>query len=591
MKLTRQQVAQFIAPEQNQNAMNSATKQWLRSPAEALRLHSGVNVSKRSSAVANIFSRENKHVKVPNIGSLQMSQEIRDFFDRVVFSNKTHVYTPPPLAKIRAQSRMVDLSQQYQHDEMEKLMEEMKKLNVKLGINEDGILMVNNSQFQLYDDTYNVNFDYARRGVVRKSLTRSRHSFLSPKLWYRGLSYILALDFWEQKISGIRNLLSLQCWASHLGHNVEVVEPFIIGSKLEGLPLNESDSNQSMPLSFGGLYNRSAWNRGAPKYSKANLAKLSEWSKFIMLAPQSVILVTLFYGDLPASADCPMHVLSEQTRDFILTFDMEVISEVCIDLKEIGPVTTAEFDTLVFGNHNINDTDVTVIFSQWRGVLNKEGLRVCLVDSPCAQRWLGFSHFGSYLQPNKDVIADANTFIRLHYPNRLFTGVVIHIEKMVTTSSEGESSSALDIVKKCYVKIINDWSSLMNRTKINSTFLSMDLNVYGNSVFSMHHLKPIHVNLSAEIENITHSLLGRRMSTEKWNKIIDTVASVDNPAYIGLMQTAIAFKSRCIILAGGGLLQEHVLQLYKRAHPKKENRCYVHLNQHCIRTGYSIPNA
>ena len=63
-----------------------------------------------------------------------------------------------------------------------------------------------------------------------------------------------------------------------------------------------------------------------------------------------------------------MHTLSERTRDFILTFDMEVISEVYINLKEVGLVTTAEFDTLVFGDHDINDTDVTIILSQWRGV-------------------------------------------------------------------------------------------------------------------------------------------------------------------------------------------------------------------------------
>ena len=592
MKLTtRRQVAMFVAPQQNQKPMNSATKQWSRE----VKLHSGikvVNVSKRSSAVPNIFSRENKHLKVPNIGSLQMSQEIRDFFDRVVFSNQTHTPGPPrPMIIKRARSRMLNISRVHQQD-MERLMEEMRKLNMEIGINEDGILMVNNSQFQpVYDDAYNVNFDCARRGVVRKSLTKSKHSFLSPKSWYHG-SYILALDFWEQKIPGIRNLLSLQCWAGHLGRNVEVVEPFIIGSKLGILLLNQSDSNQMkrVPLNFGDLYNRSAWNKLAPRYSKAKLARLTEWSKFTTLAPQSVILVTLFYGDLPASADCPMHTLNEHTRDFILAFDMEVISEVCINLKEVGPVTTTEFDTLVFGNHDINDTDVTVIFSQWRGVLNKKGLRVCLVDSPCA-KGLGFSHFGSYLQPNKDVIADANTFIRLYYPNRLFTGVVIHIEKMVTSSSEGESTNALDIVKKCYVKILHDWSSLMKSTKSNSTFLSVDLDVYGNSIFSMHYFKPIHTNLSAETENITRSLLGRKMSSEKWGEILDTVASVDNPAYIGLMQTAIAMKSKCIILAGGGLLQELALQLYKRVHPKKEERCYIQRNQYCVRTARSIPNA
>ena len=57
-------------------------------------------------------------------------------------------------------------------------------------------------------------------------------------------------------------------------------------------------------------------------------------------------------------------------------------------------MTTAEFDALVFSDHETNDTDITVIFSKWRGVVNKEGVRLCLVDSPCDQG-LGFSHFTS----------------------------------------------------------------------------------------------------------------------------------------------------------------------------------------------------
>ena len=569
---THRQVAVFVSSQSHK----SASFQW----ASENGLHSEVNVqaSKRPSAVFNIFSRENRQLKVPGIGSLEMNQEIRDFFDKVVFSNKTH--TPPSQPKSKITWRMPQTNID-QHD-MEKLMQVIKKLNKEIGFNEDGMLVVNNSEMELYYDTGNSNFD--KNGVVSISHGK-KHSLRSPLTQPLQKSYILALDFWDQKISGLRNLLSLQCWAAHLGHNIEVVEPVVVGSEFGTLPVYDS---VSAPLMFGALYNRSVWNREAPKYSQAKLAQLAEWNKFIKTASPSVILVTLFYADIP-SDDCPMHKLNERTRGLILTYDMEIISEVCINLKEVGHMTTTEFDALVFGSHDINDTDVTVIFSQWRGVVNKEGVRLCLVDSPCGQG-LGFSHFTSYLRPNMDIIADANTFIGLHYPNGVFFAVIIHMEKILTSSSEGESTK-LDVMKKCYVKILHDWSSLVKDTKTNSTFLSMDFNVYGTSVFSIHYFEPIYANLSAMSEQVTHKLLGRNMTMEKWEETLDTVASMDDPAYISLMQTAIAMKSRCIILAGGGPLLDYVLQLYKRAHPKREERCYIQLSQYCIQTAHVVPKS
>ena len=537
-----------------------------------------VNVTE-SLTVSNIFSRENIHL--PDIGSLKLNQEIRRFFERVVFRNKTVGDQLAPKVD-REQSRKEILLQR--HRNMERLIKQIKKLDThaQISINNDGILVVNQSrvldthQMDVYDTNY---------GAVRDPIG-SKQNQLPSQIQPRN-SYILALDFWDQQISGLHNLLSLQCWAAHLGQNVKVVEPFVIRSKFGALPLD--GSRQRTPLTFGELYNKSVWNTETPKYSKAKLSGLADWNTFVSSAPQSVVLVTMYYSDLPSS-DCSLSVLNKRTREFILTFDMEVIYEVCINLKEVGLVTTAKFDALVFGNLSINDTDLTVIISQWRGILNKDGWRVCLLDSPCAQG-LGFARFALHLQPNKDVINDANTFIQLYYPNRLFIGVMIRIEKVITSSGKGVSTGVLDIVKKCYVEILHEWSNLVKVTKINSTFLSMDYDMYGSSVFSLHSFERLQANLSAEAEKVTHTVLGRNMTVEKWDNIHDTVASVDNPAYIALMQTTVAMKSRCIILAGGGLFQEHALQLYKRAHMKKDERCYIQLNQYCVRTAYVVPKS
>ena len=89
-------------------------------------------------------------------------------------------------------------------------------------------------------------------------------------------------------------------------------------------------------------------------------------------------------------------------------------------------------------------------------------------------------------------------------------------------------------------------------------------------------------------EQVTHYLLGRNMTVEKWDETLNSVASVEDPAYISLMQIAVAMKSRCIILAGGGLLQDYALQLYKRAHPNREEHCYIQLSQYCVQTAHVL---
>ena len=520
-----------------------------------------VNVSKyKPPSVPNIFSRE--HVDLPDVGSLKMSQEIREYFENVVFRH--HIGKTPKKEKVVI-PRKHDLTLQ----NLEDLKELTKTLNISLNISSDGKFSLDLSQAMNMMPVPEDDADAVAQPIMEGFL-----KFDPPQA-----GYILALDFWDQQISGLRNLLSLQCWAAHLGENVRVVEPFVIQSKFGALPIDGEESQ----LTFGGLYNKSIWIKEAPKHSKAKLAELADWDTFIRTASQSVVLVTLVYTDSKAG-DCPMDKLREHTHEFILANEMEVIQEVCINLKEVGLTTTSDFDDLVFGN--TIDTDVTVIFSQWRGVLNKVGWRICLSDSPCAQG-IGFSQFALHLQPNIGLIADANRFIRSYYPNR-YIGLMIRIEKVITYSGKAVADS-LDVVKKCLTKIMYAWSELRRVTKINSTFLSMDYGRYGSSIFSSQPFKPLLANLSVEAENITKTVLGWNATVESWEETLKRATTVENPAYIALMQTTVAVKSRCLILAGGGLFHEHALRLYKRRHLIKD-RCYILINEHCSRTANIVPH-
>ena len=122
---------------------------------------------------------------------------------------------------------------------MERLIEQIKKLDTyaQISISNDRVLVVNQArvldthQLNVYDTSYGTVRDLDPIGSKQNQLP-SQNQPLN--------SYILAVNFWDQQISGLRNLLSLQCWAAHLGQNVKVVEPFVIGSKFGALPLDGS---------------------------------------------------------------------------------------------------------------------------------------------------------------------------------------------------------------------------------------------------------------------------------------------------------------------------------------------------------------
>ena len=106
-----------------------------------------------------------------------------------------------------------------------------------------------------------------------------------PQIKCRRGGFLVALDYYDQKISASRRLLNLQCWAAQ--HNME---PFLIKETKLGVSLTTEVHVDRVPTSkevkFCDIFYIQQWN------SKRSIP-LTSWNSFLETAPRDVILVQI----------------------------------------------------------------------------------------------------------------------------------------------------------------------------------------------------------------------------------------------------------------------------------------------------------
>ena len=393
-------------------------------------------------------------------------------------------------------------------------------------------------------------------------------------------NYVLALNYWDQQTSALRNLLSLQCWAGHFGHqNVFVVEPFVINSRFGALPT--TDDERQHQIKFRDMFDIAQWKKSYFRHTYGKpFAHLAPWSEFTAKAPKKVILVSIGYTRF--GKNCTQALASDlrvQCNSFLNKYNFQVLREVCIDVQDM---TRKEFDAKILGNLYYLHS-VTIIFSEWRGI--KED-RISLTDSHCSNG-IGFVQGALNLRTSPKVINDMKKYIQTYYgEEQVYVALVIRLEKLIINSDKG---NALSSVKMCLSKVFNHWFRFKKNFGLKFTFVAMDYGKFGSVVFSMPYASEITSDIAESVENLLRSIYGKDMSLQKWEESFDNVTNVTNSGYIALMQSSIAARARCILLAGGGTFQDHTLHLYKQI--PRSNQCFMQLSGSCHVTHSSIPKS
>ena len=384
-------------------------------------------------------------------------------------------------------------------------------------------------------------------------------------------TYFLSLSFYDQVTSASARLTTLQCWAG-LFKETGVVQPFLQTSFLGIPPPGEAISSSTR---FSDLFNVSHWNEYLHKQSHS-FAPLVSWEEFIDCAPRKTLLVEVIHQSLRPSYSCTF----SQTEDYFSTILQPLgfgnYTLVCVDLRKYSRLTTEdEFYHEVFGDENPN---VTVIFEEWRGIQNviepKYGDRSITLNSSCTcpnSREL-VSHG---LVPSSKVLYDAERYAKQYISGSSYITVMMRVEHIATKFRQSGAPTPSRLTSIINSSLEDFWS----QHKLNGAFLTTDMGGFGSKVYNYNSHKNKFYQDNSFMTQVFRLLYGYTMSFEYYEQTFRTISSSTNSGYISVLQKAIAARSTCLILAGGGSYQVQAFYWYQNLH-HGDAKCVSALNRY-----------
>ena len=420
----------------------------------------------------------------------------------------------------------------------------------------------------------------ARRWQAEKTSTKhSSHNLHFNSKLHTGSQntqgYILPFRVMEQQTAAIRNLYSLQYWASTV--NMKVVEPYISNKTFDFFPFVKGDPN---PMAFSDLYDRDLYNRQSTKYGHAELVT---WEEFLTGSPKNTILV------LPCGEKCghtagyseyndgfvnivtvtnPERLEGTQMNGekkfpakFFTDLGFNFIREVSIVFRSTTPMTMQTFTHHVLGSYAPND--VTVIIALWQG-MTKYRDNLYTNNKNSHKR---IFHVG--LLPSTNMIQLSEKYLKKTNPNgKKYFGVMVRTEKVLKHRSGPTKEDVVQYMMECAVNLTEHFSvhPTWSRT------LAIDLGNFGTVRYRQSPNKNVDLLYKAFITSVY---------SDSWsiNKFENIFEDVVNPVIVAQLQRTIAAKSDCLVLIGGpSSFQSAALSMYKIFHPVEQEQCII---KHC----------
>lgn len=410
--------------------------------------------------------------------------------------------------------------------------------------------------------------DYRARGLAKDA----KHG--------RRTGYVLCLTYREQQTRGAANMFSLQCWAKTL--LVNVVEPFLHDSRFV-VPL---DASQKAMLTFSDLFNLRQWDLLT---TKLGFAPLAPWRQFLANASRDLIVVHLQYSSVMSihqrieSGEKATHLaISDEYKEgctkkkrfaaqlsYLTQYGFKVVREVCINFARGDAITLLQFNSHILGSYH--PRDVTILMDEWRGFApSADNGRRVLINDACWSR--STTRSSLYLRPSQRVYCDAHKYQELYLTMgryKRYISVIVRTEKIRLIKCG---------MHECLQKTLKLLAYVQNRTKIHSTFLSMDIGQYGSNSIG-----PNNTDFQAEYNDFISGIYGKGSSTEMWEGTFETVTSVREAGYIASLQKVLVSEGHCLVVVGGGSFQKHTILLHRTANKKRGLRPCVHIVKACSR--------
>ena len=365
--------------------------------------------------------------------------------------------------------------------------------------------------------------------------------------------HLVSLRYSGQQGAGVRALTALQCWASHSGLPISIVEPIISKTKLMGT-LN----NKSTAMGLTDYFDVENFNTAS---RKAGFGELTTRKEFFKRGSRSIVYV---------------HTGGEANR-----IAWTNATDSCLNLpshsslrKMIGPqycivqIASTHGKTLTKQRiyqilQHWSERNITLVFSKWLGLW---------FTTPQCEN-IGKHSIKNQFHPSKRLLRDAQHYEDLYMSSNKSLAIMIRLERVLVLTRIKPGHT----VHRCFQDLVQVSKKLKSKSRSdNMPMVAADIGRYGSDTwkwFGRDH----NGTAKKEAIDVIQVLLNHQMSLERWERsFVEAAGGVTNRGYIAALQRVIASRADCLVLMGGGSFQDLALQDYMYFHENRDEWC-IHI--------------
>ena len=396
----------------------------------------------------------------------------------------------------------------------------------------------------------------------------------------RDHGYIITTEYTGQQAAGVRGLISQQCWVASFKLPMHIVEPYVSNSVLvHGPTFWRAEHQEGTSIKFSDYYDLKHFNI---KSLEDQNPILTSWEDFIHKAPRKVIVVAIrsihkkcfLYKNFSCvskqndqtaekhfTSDCETSTGDMSTSlKYLETRNFSIVRTVCFNCEYEMPAGFLPeiFTTRIFGD--FRPSEVTVLFNKWKYsmALTPE----CKASSFCKGTTTALSE---RLNTSKSLLHDAENYIRTVAQKESTVTIMIRLEWYIIMYRK-EMLQMVTKVTKCLEEVENVYTKVASNSV---PFWALDIGKYGSSTYnitlSKHNLSKIDFEILVNhVKSLVSTLHNKIWKFEEWENSFSYMPSQksEDKSYVAALQNAVAAKSDCLILMGGGHFQQLALQQY-----------------------------
>ena len=377
--------------------------------------------------------------------------------------------------------------------------------------------------------------------------------------------YIIQWFNWEQLTMATNNLITLawfvKPWRAH------IIEPFTRNSKFLGIPYPGKDM-----YTLSSLFDYQSFNQMLGKHK---ILPILKYKHFFKHANRQVILIHILYNDF----DLTRFGNEKGSRSEVLTLlrKQDIHYADCSHTKYMKRISSRFLQTInrntqlmpafkishiccVNGSHQtyreemaekcgINkDGDVTVVFTDWKGVSPKKGFRVFAPEVTGVH----LPHPSIDVYPySQSVLSNASTMLHSLTNGKDFIGIHLRTEKL------GQQNFKIKgFFEQCLKLMQSAQSKILAENNYNLTYIYFaDTGRYGSRSCIRH-------CLSIKVIERTFEKYGIKVTHYNPYKF----GGLSDSGFVATVEQEALSRAKILVLVGGGSFQSQVATRYKHYH-------------------------